>query len=648
MKTVVLSLLIYASLVCAQTWEWEQYTGTFWHQTPDQIPWLEAVYPWEAGFGNIVVGDFNANGRDEIIRFRYDGFYQLIETDDPGNLFSWSLTQRPFGWVEPNETLVYAQAVNLDQDPNDEILFYTRLTNLPTVYSVRCFDPDTSRFPQFTERPDIIDSLDFPGFPLPSLLGNFDGDGLLDGFAFTGSSIEYYERESGAWMMRENLEPQPYLGDQLLLAADIDNDGDMEIGFYEPGVDCNCMFGYIFDYVEGEGPVVTYSGDVLLYPGDYDGDGNAESFVEGFELSLPSRLVRLSAGDPYTSTEIANQWEVNSHAVFSSTTNGENHVYSFYNGYRFQFGAWIMVPAGYLMRWSDSTWVKAGDGWGYGQIYSGNTADMNGDGNREYIYEMLAADLWGGGERMVWSMGSGDYSRFFDNPDTVFTAPRIGDVEGDGAGELVTRVTDGAPPGLYFYELERVGTETIATYKPELSEGLPTEMFEYTLADIDNDGHAEIFVFTNSDGWRSFFWRNNHWVEYTGILPPEIGLFLYFADFDGDGDLDVFTQDGLWISLSPSPVNDEPILHPSSFILSAYPNPFNPETTLQFDLPLTGLATLKIYDVLGREVETLLDENMTAGTHVVHYDAAHLSSGVFFARLESNHNLITRKLLLLK
>ncbi len=69
-------------------------------------------------------------------------------------------------------------------------------------------------------------------------------------------------------------------------------------------------------------------------------------------------------------------------------------------------------------------------------------------------------------------------------------------------------------------------------------------------------------------------------------------------------------------SAAPEPV----ILHPSTFILSAYPNPFNPQTTLQFTLPRAGRVSLTVYDLLGREVATLLDAPRTAGTHRVTFD----------------------------
>lgn len=88
---------------------------------------------------------------------------------------------------------------------------------------------------------------------------------------------------------------------------------------------------------------------------------------------------------------------------------------------------------------------------------------------------------------------------------------------------------------------------------------------------------------------------------------------------------------------------------PSAFAFhSAYPNPFNPSTELRFDLPQGGVTVLKIYDTLGREVATLIDDRLAAGTHVAHFDASSLGSGVYFARLISGTNTAVQKIVLLK
>ena len=81
---------------------------------------------------------------------------------------------------------------------------------------------------------------------------------------------------------------------------------------------------------------------------------------------------------------------------------------------------------------------------------------------------------------------------------------------------------------------------------------------------------------------------------------------------------------------------------------SAYPNPFNPATTICFDLPEACDVSLVVYDVSGREVTRLFDGFKTARSHEVTFDASHLSSGIYFARLVTVDFQQTRKLLLVK
>ena len=88
---------------------------------------------------------------------------------------------------------------------------------------------------------------------------------------------------------------------------------------------------------------------------------------------------------------------------------------------------------------------------------------------------------------------------------------------------------------------------------------------------------------------------------------------------------------------------------PERFSLSQnYPNPFNPSTTISFSIPASEFVTLKIYDILGREVATLVNETKTRGSYEVNFNAASLSSGVYFYRLQSGSFVETKKLLLLK
>ncbi len=80
-----------------------------------------------------------------------------------------------------------------------------------------------------------------------------------------------------------------------------------------------------------------------------------------------------------------------------------------------------------------------------------------------------------------------------------------------------------------------------------------------------------------------------------------------------------------------------------------YPNPFNPKTTIEFALPYSGVVSLKIYNILGEEVATLVSEKLAAGNYNYDWDAGGLASGVYFYRLQTERGIVqTKKLLLLK
>ncbi len=88
---------------------------------------------------------------------------------------------------------------------------------------------------------------------------------------------------------------------------------------------------------------------------------------------------------------------------------------------------------------------------------------------------------------------------------------------------------------------------------------------------------------------------------------------------------------------------------PSSFSLRQnYPNPFNPTTTIRFQLSVAGNASLKIFDMLGKEVATLVNDKLNAGTYTVVWDGTRFASGVYFYRLTSDAFSETRKMLLIR
>jgi len=91
------------------------------------------------------------------------------------------------------------------------------------------------------------------------------------------------------------------------------------------------------------------------------------------------------------------------------------------------------------------------------------------------------------------------------------------------------------------------------------------------------------------------------------------------------------------------------LLSPNSFNLAQnYPNPFNPTTIINFSIPKTSLVTIKVYDVLGNEVATLVNEEKVQGVYTVTFDASTLSSGVYFYKINSGNYSEVKKMVFIK
>lgn len=96
-------------------------------------------------------------------------------------------------------------------------------------------------------------------------------------------------------------------------------------------------------------------------------------------------------------------------------------------------------------------------------------------------------------------------------------------------------------------------------------------------------------------------------------------------------------------------VEDDPETLPEEYALfQNYPNPFNPITTINYQLPEPGVVNLKVYDIVGQEVSTLVESYRPAGLHIVRFDASNLNSGIYFYKLRAGDKMFLRKMLLLK
>ena len=191
------------------------------------------------------------------------------------------------------------------------------------------------------------------------------------------------------------------------------------------------------------------------------------------------------------------------------------------------------------------------------------------------------------------------------------------------------------------------------------------------LADVDNDDDFDLVI---GDSWgKVFYYRNDGsktnptWVRadnlFAGIESKQ-NTHPGFADLDGDTrkDMIIGEYDGNFTFyknlFSPTSVEEKNTMtFPHDFYLSQnYPNPFNPSTTISFAIPSSSFdfaqddihVSLKVYDILGREVATLVNENNPSGVYNVQCIMNNASSGIYFYTLKAGSFSETKKMLLLR
>ncbi len=141
-------------------------------------------------------------------------------------------------------------------------------------------------------------------------------------------------------------------------------------------------------------------------------------------------------------------------------------------------------------------------------------------------------------------------------------------------------------------------------------------------------------------------------LTYVSAVNPDSAIIIFTvghgvqADFDTPGSLfvidDIAFGDATAVAEAPGQV-------PSRYALSQnYPNPFNPTTAITFQVPKASNVKLTVYDLLGRDVATLVNEQKSPGTYSVRFDASSLSSGMYMYRLEAGTYTATRRMTLLK
>ncbi len=309
-------------------------------------------------------------------------------------------------------------------------------------------------------------------------------------------------------------------------------------------------------------------------------------------------------------------------------------------------------------------------GWGY--IYGNETGEATlnvsfeamGDGVT--IPYTIYGDDYGGDPHSV----SGEITIGTLGPNVTVLEPNGGELCSIGGRQMI-RWSAGGGPTLVDIELTRDGV----SWEP-LADGFAADagMFSWTVdgaitphARVRVTDSADPTVTDTSDGDFTVY-RTLTWVRMSttagSVLQGDMTSLEVTFDSTGlpDGDyaaeIKVLSNAGdpvvvpvsIQVAFDPSAVREVP----ATMALSQnHPNPFNPSTLISFNLPQAGQAVLRVFDVQGRLVDTLLEEDLPAGAHHVVWngtgtDGSTVPSGVYFYRVEAEGNMLTKKMLLLK
>ena len=153
-----------------------------------------------------------------------------------------------------------------------------------------------------------------------------------------------------------------------------------------------------------------------------------------------------------------------------------------------------------------------------------------------------------------------------------------------------------------------------------------------------------IFIALTGNGIFCSLDEGNYWTPFnlSGLNANINSVYL-----DNNQTLYACTDNGIYVYTGILNVEDEVI--PTKFVLPQnYPNPFNPSTKISWQSPVGSWQTLKIYDILGNEVATLVNEYRSAGSYEIDFNASHLASGIYYYQLRAGDYVETKKMILLK
>lgn len=298
------------------------------------------------------------------------------------------------------------------------------------------------------------------------------------------------------------------------------------------------------------------------------------------------------------------------------------------------------------------------------------TSDTSSIGSAAQIHIQNGTGPWSG----IWLFGDnvlnlkeGDQVQVTGTVDEDFDYTRIENITG-----VSILTTGNSLPEPTEITTDIVGTSNNGTLPAESYEGVLVAYSDVTVIDENADGDAgpdegsggnrnfgEILIADDSNvGTRVELQQGNNdyhnfWdasleeepirLQQGNTLEKLIGIEYYsFGNYKL-----VPRTNSDFIGLSTD-VKEEALAADNFALAQNYPNPFNPTTVIQFSIPKRADVSLKVFNILGQEVVSLIDKEMDRGIHRINFDATNLSTGIYFYRLQAGNFIETKKMLLIK
>ncbi|MBK9097035.1 MAG: VCBS repeat-containing protein [bacterium] len=274
------------------------------------------------------------------------------------------------------------------------------------------------------------------------------------------------------------------------------------------------------------------------------------------------------------------------------------------------------------------------------------SADVNGDGIMDLFLGAIYSD-----EVMLW-LGDGNGGFIFKDEVAVGNGPWMvvsGDVNNDGIPDVVCANSSGS-------SFSVVLCDSAGNLSSPTNYSVGNFPLSVDLGDVDGDLDLDI-VTSNFTGGNFTLYENDGngiFINRNDLPSNQAGSCAVFHDRDNDGDMDMTGVDELQDLLilftngSLTNVKNEDYIPDEIVLYQNYPNPFNPETSLQYAVGSRQYVTLKVYDILGNEIATLVNEEKAPGTYEMNFNGGGLSSGMYFYTLRTGAFSETKKMILQK